>query len=73
MAAPLDGADDAESLRLELAPEVVSGAALASGEAEPAVCGAVPLDAPGVGVRLSPGPGVPAEPPPTEVPCPARS
>ncbi|MCD9875400.1 hypothetical protein [Streptomyces guryensis] len=73
-AAPLDDADDAEplGLGLELAPgpEMVSGAALASGKAEPAVCGAVPLDAPEVGVRLSPGPGVPAEPPPTEVPLP---
>ncbi|WP_369171236.1 hypothetical protein AB5J49_26560 [Streptomyces sp. R28] len=87
-AAPLDGADDAEPLGLELelrlelglelrlelgpalGPELVSGAALTSGEAEPAVCGAVPLDAPGVGARLSAGPGVPAEPPPTEVPLP---
>lgn len=49
----------------------MSGAALASGEAELPVCGAPPLDAPGVGgVRLAAGPGVPAEPPPTEVPLP---
>ena len=73
-APPLDGADDAESLGLELGlelgAELVSGAALASGEAELPVCGAAPLDAPGVGVRLSAGPGVPAVPPPTEVPLP---
>lgn len=75
-APPLDGADDTEALglglglELELGRELVSGAALACGEAEPPVCDAAPLDAPGVGVRLSAGPGVPAVPPPTEVPLP---
>jgi hypothetical protein len=48
----------------------VPGAALTSGEAELLVCGAVPLDASGMGVGLSADPGVPAEPPPTEVPLP---
>jgi hypothetical protein len=48
----------------------VSGAALASGEAEPPVCGAEPLDALVPGVTLSAGPRLPAEPPPTEVPLP---
>ncbi|MFC7266468.1 hypothetical protein [Streptomyces lutosisoli] len=75
-APPLDGPDDAEALGLELrlglrlGPELVSGAALAPGEAELPVCGAEPLDAPGVGVTLSAGPRLPAEPPPTEVPLP---
>jgi hypothetical protein len=77
-APPLDGADDTEALELELelelglglglGRELVSGAALSSGEAEMLVCGAAPLDVPGVGVRLSAGLGVPAVPPPTEVP-----
>ncbi|MDO0937647.1 hypothetical protein QQY66_40180 [Streptomyces sp. DG2A-72] len=85
-APPLDGADDTEALELELelelelglglglglelGRELVSGGALSSGEAEMLVCGAAPLDAPGVGVRLSAGLGVPAVPPPTEVPLP---
>ncbi|WP_210579767.1 hypothetical protein [Streptomyces sp. GESEQ-4] len=69
-----DDSDDAEALGPELEPELgvelVSGAILASGEAELPVCGAEPLDAPGVGVRVSAGSGVPAVPPPTEVPLP---
>lgn len=75
-APPLDGTDETEARELEvglelgLGPELVSCAELLSGEAEMLVCGAVPLDASGVGVPLSAGPGVPAVPPPTEVPLP---
>lgn len=72
----LDEADGAGALALglalglELGAEPVPGAALAPGEAGLVVCGTAPLDAPGVGVRLSAGSGVPAVPPPTEVPLP---
>ena len=76
-APPLDGTDD------DRGPELEAGAGAGSWDqnwspapnSHPArqrslVCGAVPLDASGVGVPLSAGPGVPAVPPPTEVPLP---